>query len=290
MDVEEKKMGALLQLDRFLRPVIRSLVSEEEALTAIDKVVENADGLAPGEDLRSAVSRAGLLGVATPAHFGGADVTNATLAEIVNRCATASPQDAVRLVSHFTANEIVRNAIGNAQTIFQRVAAGARLVAVVANGTDGFVLKASGDDAPHAVAEGEDIWFVVLRSAEAGPVSVHITRTLQTSRDVLDGSLLEIDASVWPLVRSVNNLLQAGAFVGAVERSRRGQLPDGVAEALMITFETVSALIARVGAAIDLAQISPSAVNIAEAARLADVLQTVQERFAAEHPALDAFR
>ena len=282
-------MSALLQSDRFLRSVIRPLVSEEEALEAVDRLMKNTSGESGGHGLRAAIARVGLLGIATPAAFGGADVTNATLAEIVQRLAAETPQEASRLVSHFVANEIVRNATGNPLTVFQRVAGGSRLVAVVPGAGDGF--GAGNDYEPHAVAEGEDVWFVVLRFADDTVASVHVVRNARPAADTLDGSFLEIDTDALQLVGALASLLDAGIFLGAIDRSKRSLPPgvttdngaEGTAKALMIVFETVSALIQRAGSALDVAQIRPSRDNIAEAARLADVLQHVQARFAAEY-------
>ncbi|MCX8999641.1 hypothetical protein NOF55_21270 [Rhizobiaceae bacterium BDR2-2] len=276
-------MGGLLHSeDRFIRSVVRQIGSEEDALEVADRLVRNTDR-ADDAARFEAVSRSGLLAIATPAAFGGADVTNATLAEIVRRFAAEDPPEAHRLVSHFVASEIIRNAGGDAYAVFQRVAAGARLIAVLEEAGGGTVplpARHAGGQGTDADGADIDVWFVILRRESSGLPLVRMVRDRRTGDDLLDGSFLDIDTSALPLVKVLSQLLKAGVFLGELERlKQRGDAARGE-RTVMIVSETISALVQRVGAALDLAQVSPSDRTITEAARLAEVLDHVRQRCA----------
>lgn len=259
-------MGAIVHCERFHRPAMRRIGSEEEALEVAAQVAESLEG-ADWRGALAALSRSGLLAIATPAAHGGADVTNVTLSGVVSAFAARAPLVARALVSHFTALEMLRNASGPAQSIFSRVEAGARLSARFGAGEA-------------ETPQGEAL-TVTLRKQPDGAALARITLPPdETDGDPLHGASFEVPEDALPLVQAVRRLLEAGLFLGENRRGPAGldePFSPSLAMKRMAAYETVSALVERAAAALDLAQVSPSSANRTEAARLAEVLDYVRQ-------------
>lgn len=274
-------MGAILHPERFLRHAVYEIGSEKDAMDAVACLATSGEGDGPG---LADLSRSGLLAIATPSTYGGADLTNAALLEVVRHLAAVSLPLAHCLVAHFTAIEILRNTTGHVLPLLQHVGRGVRLVAVI-DQADEISDPAYGEyglaDVPGAAPE---TWFVVL---EKEALAVRLVRrdagnTIArpaSGADLLDGAVLETVPEVAALVGAISDLFSAGIYLGDLARLQRDASAASRDDTeIVIAHETVAALAHRVGSAIDMAQISPSQGNIAEAARLAAILRHVQNR------------
>ena len=108
-----------------LRPVPDALSTEAQVIATVEAVVQGVSSHA-GQDLVANLANAGLLAISIPAEFGGADISNVAVAEAVGRLSSWSAEAGARLIDHFTALELLRNAGTTEQrrAIYNRVDAG----------------------------------------------------------------------------------------------------------------------------------------------------------------------
>lgn len=279
-------MGAILHSDRFVRPAIRRIGSEDEAFEAADSLSQRL-GADTSQSYRLAIARSGLLALSIPDEFGGADITNAALADVVRRLTVNAPQAALCLARHFVASEIVRNASGPVQLLFAQMIDGAMLDAIF-EGVDGLPRP---DPAFGTTDRDQEpaSWTVILRRAATGAATVRLRRgtaqvilTAKEETEWLEGAALRLDETALPMVSAVSCMLGAGLFLGRLEQAvMETEDPlSGSPSRTVIARETVTALAERLGSAIDRAQVLPGAANIAEVAKVAAVLAHMRATFA----------
>lgn len=120
-------MGGITLLSEKLRAVPLQVVSDEQAQAAIAEIAGSSGD--PARSLDEVQAR-GLLSLTVPSDFGGADVPNALVADLVTAVARRSDVAALALISHFVALERVRTSGTEEQRrgIYHRVLAGERVV------------------------------------------------------------------------------------------------------------------------------------------------------------------
>ncbi|MBB4569020.1 SfnB family sulfur acquisition oxidoreductase [Rhizobium leucaenae] len=109
-------MGTVSQLHERIRPPAHRIQSDEEALETARSLAaqfaqqasdRDINRVLPYEELE-ALSQSGLLGITTPSDYGGLDISNSVLAEIIAILAEADPSIAQIPQSHFYILEALR--------------------------------------------------------------------------------------------------------------------------------------------------------------------------------------
>lgn len=98
-------MGSITQLNDRIRPVPQPLQTDEQARAAVEQLEHSGLGSAA---LLDTAARLGLLAVSVPSDFGGADLPNDLIADLVSATARLSEEAAASLATHFTALELLR--------------------------------------------------------------------------------------------------------------------------------------------------------------------------------------
>ncbi|PJI40698.1 MAG: monooxygenase [Rhizobium sp.] len=307
-------MGTITHLHERLRAVPNRIDTEGDVLTVASAVLPALAQMPVAE----ALGRSGLLAVSVPSDFGGLDVSNLVLAEAVSLFAAVSTRAAAILASHFSALEAIRNAGSEEQrrSAFARAAAGegfllagraaARLESDAQFRPEGMGFRLEGEakiaapaDAdwlaiPAADPSGENALLLVPRNAPG--VTISETGDDASSRLVLAGVHVAADSVLAPtrhaarMVESVDRLLLAAAILGQARKEldtlvavipAEGDATVASAQVIgwrQVEIETIHALILRVAAAIDAAQVNPAGGTIAEAHRLATILGITTQR------------
>lgn len=307
-------MGTITHLHERLRAVPKRIDTEGDVLAAVSAVLPALAQMPVAETL----GRSGLLAVSVPSDFGGLDVSNVVLAEAVSQFSAVSTGAALVLASHFSALEAIRNAGSEEQrrSAFARAAAGecfllaGRAAAWLESDAQfrpegmGFRLEGEAQIAtpadadwlaiPAADPSGETALLLVPRYAPG--VTISETGDDASSRLVLAGvhvaadSLLTLMRHAAQMVESVQRLLLAAAILGQARKEletlvatigAEGDATVASAQAIgwrQVEIETIHALILRVAAAIDAAQVNPAGGTIAEAYRLATILGITAQR------------
>ena len=307
-------MGTITHLHERLRAVPKRIDTEGDVLAAVSAVLPALAQLPVAE----ALGRSGLLAVSVPSDFGGLDVSNLVLAEAVSLVAAVSTGAALILASHFSALEAIRNAGSEEQrrSAFARAAVGecfllagraaAQLESDARFLPEGMGFRLEGEakiatlaDAdwlaiPAADPSGETALLLVPRNAPG--VTISETGDDASSRLVLAGVHVAADSVLTPTrhaartVESVDRLLLAAAILGQGRKeletlvaatAAEGDATVASAQAIgwrQVEIETIQALILRVAAAVDAAQVNPAGGTIAEAHRLATILGITAQR------------
>jgi SfnB family sulfur acquisition oxidoreductase len=109
-------MSEIVQLARSVRPVAPFLTTEDQAVAVASRLaIEISEGssirdrnrLLPQHEIGT-LMQSGLLGISVPAEYGGTDITNASLAEVITILAQADSSVAQIPHSHFTILESLR--------------------------------------------------------------------------------------------------------------------------------------------------------------------------------------
>ncbi len=98
-------MGSITQLNDKLRSVPQQLVSDDQARGVIQEIV----ALGGDVDLLDVAAKKGLLAISVPSDFGGADLPNDLIADLVTAIARRSESAARGALSHFVALELIRS-------------------------------------------------------------------------------------------------------------------------------------------------------------------------------------
>jgi len=144
---KDRPMGSISNLRDRLRPVPPHIVTEEEALARCKSLIHSKTPLA-----QTMLVASGLLGASVPCDHGGADVSNAVMAEIVAELTQADHAIGAMLSDHYRVVDIIRSRASRDQGSFfmaralngelfgligqQDFGNGARLVATYATGVN----------------------------------------------------------------------------------------------------------------------------------------------------------
>lgn len=290
-------MGSVTQFNEKIRSVPPQLFADDDILTAARAIARRC-GVATADRVHEAMSHSGLLSLSVPSDLGGADVTNDLLAQAVTIIAEADEDIAGRLADHFKALEFVRNAGSEDQrrALFARAGFG-----------ETFFLVADSPDPEHPVLLGDDLSFWVsdarLTSVRSDvdwivmpalnylrqPVLVVVKnrRSAAVETDLRVDDVLPITLGAENLPISVATLLRAAILLGQTQcilsdliarsPTNEGVTELEVGEAYLGT-ELLKALIARVAAIIDAAQVGAEHVTVQSVRHSAAALEILMTR------------
>ncbi|MGL3607570.1 acyl-CoA dehydrogenase family protein [Rhizobium sp. G187] len=271
-------MGTITQISEKLRPVPQQLVSEDQARVSISDLAA-----IPAEPtaLLEFISKRGLLAISVPDDFGGADLSNELMADLLMAIAERSALAAVRAASHFVALELVRTSgsVEQRRAIYSRVLLGERLAHVgfhlpdIESFAHGLALGISLPSS--AVPSLEQDWTILpllnpdgrrgiaILSAESLRPFPETASTLRLAGD----HFLLLGESAERLATALGVVLDAAmtrAFLCSAKAGEDGfQLP-GRTDAGDVWNELLAAMITRLAGVIDGLQVGATTVNISK--------------------------
>ncbi|MGE8102815.1 hypothetical protein ACQKP1_03910 [Allorhizobium sp. NPDC080224] len=278
-----------------LRPVPVALTREADVLAALDRLGPSATGHNP--DQASNLPTTGLLAMSIPASFGGADISNLTVAEAVSRLTIWDAEAAEKLLRHLVALELVRTS-GSAEqrkAIYGRVVLGdvfdlsARREGVpsprlVPSGL-AFALEHVGSDLAVSAADWQ-----ILRAS--GARSEPMAAILDSKRVLLGGEDSSSELTVHPdyilsLGENADCLsrLMAAFLMAAVTRGQVGSktLISGADPSVSIELELLDAMIQKAASLIDGIQVDDPPIDLAQIDRFCLALDTARSRCSMDH-------
>jgi alkylation response protein AidB-like acyl-CoA dehydrogenase len=312
-------MGTVSRLPEKVRMTAPIIESESEAFDGVHTLIRRLspanDGFAPASNgipsLFPAIADSGLLGITVPSEFGGADISNTVLAEIVLSTASANRMAAAWLASHFHSIELLRGspATGPSSYFYGRILAGDLFLAAgpaelgqfhavtlsPEAGRPGFRLTGSMEspiDPIHAD------WIVICLSDHAGEHAIFIPRMttgLRLTPEKISFKNVHVDADCFvtlaPRTLStavpISDLLQAAQKLGWAEREladtvalharpslRRRPVGPEYLSALGLTvsrIESAKAALERAGRKIDTAQVNGDEEAVQKAAFASEI-------------------
>lgn len=278
-----------------LRPVPVALTREADVLAALDRLGPSATSRNP--DPASILPASGLLAMSIPASFGGADISNLTVAEAVSRLTTWDAEAAEKLIRHLVALELVRTS-GSAEqrkAIYGRVVLGDVFdVSARREGIPPPRLVQSGlasalDNGGADFEVGAADWQIVRAS---GPASEPMAAILDIKRLSLRGEDASPELTVHPdyifslgenaecLARLMTAFLMAAAARGQVGAKT---LTSGADPSAAIELELLDAMIQKSASLIDGIQVDDPPIDLAQVDRFCLALDTARLRCSADH-------
>jgi hypothetical protein len=288
-------MGSITQLNDKLRTVPQQLVSDDQACAAI-RELSALDGEV---DLLDVAVRKGLLAISVPSDFGGADLPNELIADLVTTVARQSREVARGALSHFVAMELIRSA-GTAEQrrgIYNRVLIGERLAHVgfgfpdTVSTADGIGLRlALPAETVPALRQDWTVLPIVDERSRRG-IAVIPTSSLNLPDDGSgvhlpgDNVLLFTNDSE-AVARAVEVLLEASLKLGELTAAT-GILPEPEPfgqQAVLV--ELLIAMIGRISTTIDGLQVGSVAADLSSLERSVFALQDLNRRARVESAAI----
>ncbi|MDH4442086.1 MAG: acyl-CoA dehydrogenase family protein [Rhizobium sp.] len=281
-------MGSITQLHDKFRPVPQPLLTDDQVRSAIDQL---HGGGAPPVSVLDAAARLGLLAVSVPSDFGGADLPNDVIAELLTATAGKSEAAATLLATHFVALELVRTSgtFEQRRGVYNRVILGERFrcpsldLLEVDFHPDGIGLRLE-PSASLPGGEGED-WTVLPVGDPAGKrgvilLSAAVSLGAAAPVPTEEGSpaaihlpgdnFLVLGEEAQHLAKALSSLLKGAVLLGGLDhRAAEGQgspgTPEAVGAATQSVFaELLSAMIARLACMIDARQVGANTVAAAD--------------------------
>lgn len=272
-----------------LRPVPISLANEAQVFTALEALVQQS---APANAVAT-LARSGLLAVSIPADFGGADISNAVVAETVSRVCAWNAATAMVLAQHLVALELLRvsGTTEQRRTIYSRVVLGEVF---------GLLEHASGQSSPHIrrsglsytfqspIPELEDQnadWHVLAAKTPEGEVAAILGKDAAAllARDqtqaISPDNVLELGPFALPLATLMQAFLQAAICRGARNlETEPDSLVTAEGVALAIELELLDAMIFKAATVIDAVQVEQSTFDPSKTDRLCAALKHVAQK------------
>ncbi|RKE83418.1 acyl-CoA dehydrogenase family protein [Rhizobium sp. AG855] len=261
-------MGSITQLNDKLRTVPNPLVSDEQARGAI----EDLSAFGTDDELLNAAAKKGLLAISVPSDFGGADLPNELIAELVEALARRSEEVARRALSHFVALELVRSSGTDEQRrgLYNRVMLGECLahvgfgIADARTNADGIGLSlAVPTDIVPALHQDWTILPVVDERSGRGIAALPATALdqMEIGSDLhLPGDhVLTLGPDAEHIAQAIEVLLEAALKVGLLSGSSASPYEP---EPDVVLRELLSAMIARVSGTIDALQVGAANVDL----------------------------
>jgi alkylation response protein AidB-like acyl-CoA dehydrogenase len=269
----------------------------------------NDDGLSPDKDPSStsqAISGSGLLGITVPSEFGGADVSNTVLAEIMLTIASASPRAAAWLASHFYGIELLRGspATGPSGYFYGRALAGELILTMGETDTasaGGLRLRPEVGKPGFRLSGGMELttdpihadWLAISIAIDSGEHAIFVPRMTAGLRLAVDqvtfnnvhvdaGCVVALAGHALSTAEPLGHLLQSAQKLGWAERKLEDTLalhcrpsmrqqasrPEYLSALGLIVsrLENGKAALERAGQKIDAAQVSPDENTVQKAA------------------------
>lgn len=280
-------MGSISQLNDKLRTVPQQLVSDDQARAAIQEL----SALGGEVDLLDVAARKGLLAISVPSDFGGADLPNELIADLITTVARQSRGAALGAVSHFVAMELIRSS-GTAEQrrgVYNRVLIGERFAHAgfgfpdTVSTADGIGLRLTlpGEAVPASRQDWTVFPIVDERSRRGIAVipAVSMTQVDDGSGVHLPGdNVLVLAKDGEPIARAVEVLLEGSLILGALTPATGIPSAPGVFEQQAVLVELIIAMIARVSTTIDGLQVGSLAADLSSLERSVFALQDLNRR------------
>jgi hypothetical protein len=280
-------MGSITQLNDKLRTVPQQLVSDDQARAAIREL----SAVAEYSEILDTVAKKGLLAISVPSDFGGADLPNELIADLVTTIARQSEKAARGVLSHFVAMELIRSA-GTAEQrrgIYHRVLIGERFAHVgfgfpdTIREADGIGLRLTlpGETVPDLRQDWTVLPIVDDRSRRGIAV---IPAGSMNSPDAGSGvhlpgdHVLVLAQDGEPIARAVEVLLEASVKLGALTPANGVPPIPGPFEEHAVLVELILAMIARVATTIDGLQVGSVAADLSSLKRSVIALENLNGR------------
>lgn len=280
-------MGSITQLNDKLRSVPQQLVSDDQARSVIQEIF----ALGGDVDLLDVAAKKGLLAISVPSDFGGADLPNDLIADLVTAIARRSESAARGALSHFVALELIRSS-GTAEQrrgIYNRVLIGERFAHVgfgfadAISAADGIGLRLV--LLPGGIPTRNQDWTVlpVIDDRSKRGIAVVPTGSLEGAEveagvHLPGDHVLALSPEAEPIARAIEVLLEASLKLGGYLSDTDGAGAAEQSDERAVRVELTSAMIARVSATIDGLQVGSSSVDLAALARSVLALQDLNSR------------
>ena len=280
-------MGSITQLNDKLRTVPQQLVSDDQARAAIQEL----STLGGDVDLLDVAARKGLLAISVPSDFGGADLANDLIADLVTAVARQSRGAALGALSHFVAMELIRSS-GTAEQrrgIYNRVLIGERFAHVGFGFPDtissadgiGVQLTLPGDVVPDL---GQD-WTVlpVVDERSRRGIAVIPAGSLRLADDgsgvhLPGDNVLVLAKDGEPIARAVEVLLEGSLKLGALTPGTGIVSEAEPFDPQAVLVELIIAMIARLSSTIDGLQVGSVTASLSSLERSVFALQDLNRR------------
>lgn len=280
-------MGSITQLNDKLRTVPQQLVSDDQAQAAIREL----SAVSGDTELLDTVAKKGLLAISVPSDFGGADLPNELIADLVTAIARQSERVARGVLSHFVAMELIRSA-GTAEQrrgIYHRVLIGERFAHVgfgfpdTVSAADGIGLRLSlpGEAVPDLRQDWTVLPIVDDRSRQGIAV---IPAGSMSSPDADSGvhlpgdNVLVFAQDGEAIARAVEVLLEASVKLGALTAANGVPSTPGPFDEHAVLVELILAMITRVATTIDGLQVGSVAADLSSLKRSVFALENLNRR------------
>lgn len=279
-------MGSITQLNDKLRTVPQQLVSDDQARAAIHEL----SALGKDLDLLEVAARKGLLAISVPSDFGGPDLQNELIADLVTTIARQSQAAAFGAVSHFVALELIRSS-GTAEQrrgIYNRVLIGERFAHVgfgfpdTITTADGIGLRLAlpGEVVPALKQDWTVLPVVDERSRRGVAVVPAVSISLADESGVhLPGdNILLLAKDGESIARAIEVLLEASLKLGVLAPATGIDPAFEPLDEQAVLVELIIAMIARVSTTIDGLQVGSLAADVSSLERAVFALQDLNRR------------
>lgn len=284
-------MGSITQLNDKLRTVPQPLVSDDQARAAIQEL----SALGGDADLLELAARKGLLAISVPSDFGGADLPNELIADLITTVARQSRDAAIGAISHFVAMELIRSS-GTAEQrrgIYNRVLIGERFAHVgfgfpeTVSTADGIGLSLTLPDEPIPVFRQDWTVLPIIDERSRRGIGVIPAGTMSLAEDGSRVHLPGDNALVFAkdgdsIARAVEVLLEGALKLGALTPAPGIFAASEPFEEEAVLVELMTAMIARVSTAIDGLQVGSLAADVSSLERSVFALQDLNRRVRVE--------
>jgi hypothetical protein len=280
-------MGSITQLTDKLRTVPQQLVSDDQARAAMQEL----SVLDRDVDLLDMAARKGLLAISVPSDFGGADLPNELIADLITTVARQSRDAALGALSHFVAIELIRSS-GTAEQrrgIYNRVLIGERFAHTgfdfpdTVSTADGIGIRLTLPE--QAVPDLRQDWTVLPLVDERSRrgIAVVPTGSMNTIEDgkglhLPGDNVLVLSKDGDPIARALEVLLEASSKLGALTPATGIPLAPGALDHDAVLVELIIAMIARVSTTIDGLQVGSLAADLSSLERSVFALQDLNRR------------
>ncbi|MCO6179286.1 hypothetical protein [Ciceribacter sp. RN22] len=280
-----------------LRPVPAALSTESEVIAALDAIIHG-----PCSDVRATTATlitSGLLAVSIPAAFGGADISNAVVADAVSRLSAWHEKTADLLVQHLIALELLRTSGTTEQrkAVYSRVVLGDvferlsqagdhPLPRLDRSGLSFAIEPFSATDAARAAA-----WQVlVARAAGIGDVAAIVAadarhdpeRTRSNRMSVSPDNVLELGPEAPRLAALMQAFLHGASCRGKCDPGHLEGMNGDAGAASAVEYELLDAIVLKTASVIDGIQVDLRPVSETHIDRLFHALTTACARCSGE--------
>jgi hypothetical protein len=280
-------MGSITQLNDKLRTVPQQLVSDDQARAAIREL----SAVGGDSELLDTVAKKGLLAISVPSDFGGADLPNELIADLVTTIARQSEKAARGVLSHFVAMELIRSA-GTAEQrrgIYHRVLIGERFAHVgfgfpdTISAADGIGLRLTLPD--EIVPDLRQEWTVLPIVDDRSRQGIAVVPAgSMNSADSGSGvhlpgdNVLVFAQDGESIARAIEVLLEASVKLGTLTPGNGVPPTPGPFEEHAVLVELILAMIARVATTIDGLQVGSVAADLSSLKRSVVALENLNRR------------